>query len=589
MKKLFALFLALLTLTCAGAYAAEKVDKASVTFPSSYYAMHADAYLPYEAAYSEGLAPVCIDGKIGFINTSGVLVIPAVWENAEPFLNGLSLVKGEYGYGFINTRGQTVIAPIWTEFEFPTGCQGDPTGYFYNGITWVRDHDGFWGLINNRGKVLLSPQLPTRGDRSLEWTSPTFGAGDKGVTIAFDYDSYTFHAINGKGAACGLYSRLIALDCFNVETYAAGYSRHNVFAVGDDLFLADGTPVTPAQVEEDPGLILPVRAGSPDTSSPIGQWQDPLPVLPGGKVFAAVKEGLPGRTLIDASGTPLCADTFDPIEGFHLIDNEYLLAFSLQGGSYRVEADGTVSQADHFSIPIMGGLLTYDHEKGLCKDGKPIPGQDRNVSYVGYVNNRLLLLYSEEKEAYGLVSSRGEMISNPHWDMVSAFDESTVLVLKDGLYGLLDTFGKTVLQPDYDEVVAVSQGIALARKDGLYTFHDVTTGKLLGGRGWSYAEPFSSNRAYVWWEDDGAQQEGFINTNGQVVFTLPDDIYSVRDYVYRDDMLLCENGGIFFLDRGGKLAVKGPWDDATHFSGDRAIAWKDGEWFIINRQGAVVY
>ena len=44
------------------------------------------------SGYSEGLAVVCIDGKYGYVDATGQLVIPAKYEVASPFSEGLAAV-----------------------------------------------------------------------------------------------------------------------------------------------------------------------------------------------------------------------------------------------------------------------------------------------------------------------------------------------------------------------------------------------------------------------------------------------------------------------------------------------------------------
>lgn len=590
MKRIVTFFLVVSMLFGSNALAVEKVDKNIVSFPETYYAMYADAEVLCATPFSEGLAAVSIEGKIGFINRAGILVIPAVWEKAEPFHNGLSLVKGERGYGFINKKGEVVIAPIWCGFERPSGTQGEPEDYFYNGITWVQDWRGMWGLINSKGKMLLSPQL-IRGERSYEWTSPTFGENANSVTTAFDYDTWTFHYINSKGEAAGMYSQLIALGYLNIEEYANGYSKHNVFEKDGELFLADGTYVTQQQVDTDKKLYVDETVAVPDTSVAIGEWSDPIPALPGGNVFLGWKKDIGGRCLIDANGNLLCQDVFDAPGGVHIIDGNHLLAVSQQGNCYRVEANGKIKALKSITIPIMGGLLEHDHVQGLRKDNKPVLGLSEPANYAGYLNNRLLLLADYDNGTYGLVNTQGEVISRPYWDSIEKYEGNTVLVSKNDLYGLLDSRGHTILETKYDKVIGVGQDYALAYKDGMFSFHSVKDGSVLGERRWDYAEPFKSNRAYVGWTANGELQHGFISTQGKIVVTLPQD-FSVGDkgYFYSDEMLMCIQDGLYgFLDRGGKMAVKAQWDAATDFDEERAIVWKDAQWYIIDRLGNVIY
>ena len=66
--------------------------------------------LIYESAYhfAEGLAPIMKDGKWGFINTRGEVVIPFRFEIASFFENGRAEVYLDGKAHKINTKGQCV-------------------------------------------------------------------------------------------------------------------------------------------------------------------------------------------------------------------------------------------------------------------------------------------------------------------------------------------------------------------------------------------------------------------------------------------------------------------------------------------------
>jgi len=55
--------------------------------------------------FSEGLAPVKINGKWGFIDSSGRLCIPAIYEKVEPFLGGIANVSLNKRKGYIDKKG----------------------------------------------------------------------------------------------------------------------------------------------------------------------------------------------------------------------------------------------------------------------------------------------------------------------------------------------------------------------------------------------------------------------------------------------------------------------------------------------------
>ena len=96
----------------------------------------------------EGLAPVKKDGKWGYIDPTGKMVIePRFEENARCFKEGLArvLVKGKWG--FIDKTGKWVVEPQYDD-ETP----------FEDGVAWVNS-EGKWGLIDKTGKVIVEPEF----------------------------------------------------------------------------------------------------------------------------------------------------------------------------------------------------------------------------------------------------------------------------------------------------------------------------------------------------------------------------------------------------------------------------------------------
>lgn len=70
--------------------------------------------------FSEGLAAVELNGKVGFIDRSNRFIIPPVFESSEDldgFHYGLAAVKKDGKYGFINKKGEFVIAPSFDGAE----------------------------------------------------------------------------------------------------------------------------------------------------------------------------------------------------------------------------------------------------------------------------------------------------------------------------------------------------------------------------------------------------------------------------------------------------------------------------------------
>ncbi|MDO4531642.1 MAG: WG repeat-containing protein [Bacillota bacterium] len=113
----------------------------------------------YESAgnFSEGLAAVSLEydyteksdgydlhAAYGYIDRTSKMVIEAKYKDAGDFFEGVARVRTENGVGYIDKEGKEVIP-----------CQYKWGGYFKNGVTFVTEEDGWktW-LIDKTGKKL---------------------------------------------------------------------------------------------------------------------------------------------------------------------------------------------------------------------------------------------------------------------------------------------------------------------------------------------------------------------------------------------------------------------------------------------------
>lgn len=62
--------------------------------------------------FSEGLAVVEVDGKRGFIDTTGKMAIPAGFDVAGSFSQGLASVKIDGKWGFIDKAGNLLFLAV---------------------------------------------------------------------------------------------------------------------------------------------------------------------------------------------------------------------------------------------------------------------------------------------------------------------------------------------------------------------------------------------------------------------------------------------------------------------------------------------
>jgi hypothetical protein len=104
-------------------------------------------------AFSQGLAPVLMpqrDGitRWGYIDTRGAVVIGARFREAQPFSEGLALVRDDAGlYGFIHPDGTWAMPPSFFEEAFSLS----------EGRALVK-LNGSYGYVDRKGAIVVSPK-----------------------------------------------------------------------------------------------------------------------------------------------------------------------------------------------------------------------------------------------------------------------------------------------------------------------------------------------------------------------------------------------------------------------------------------------
>ena len=93
--------------------------------------------------YHEGRAVVKKNDKYGYIDESGKLVIPLLYEDAIEFEEGLAGIMLGKKYGFIDRAGKVIIPVVYEKTGF----------WFHEGLVGMQ-LNGKWGFINKENKVI---------------------------------------------------------------------------------------------------------------------------------------------------------------------------------------------------------------------------------------------------------------------------------------------------------------------------------------------------------------------------------------------------------------------------------------------------
>lgn len=204
---------------------AEKIDGSDFAVRWLKKGYHQPNYGMY---FSDGLIPICKGDKWGYMDKSGRIVIPLMYDEAHEFSEGIAAVKLDQKYGGINWWNEVVIPMEYDymgEFsqgramvvrkEVSKGDSGDPFGFSHTAkqypyptvkekygfidrsgnkvIPIVYDRagkfsygrvplrrDGIWSVANLQGEILYSTVFDYIGDFSSEGiavVSNEFGQG----------------------------------------------------------------------------------------------------------------------------------------------------------------------------------------------------------------------------------------------------------------------------------------------------------------------------------------------------------------------------------------------------------------------------
>lgn len=117
------------------------------------YVFKFDTLIGY--AYGEGLAPVNnYHYKMGYIDTTGRVVIPLLYDEVKPFSEGKAFFHNEGYGGYLDKKGNVIVKPRWDD--------GKPfsEGYAFVGGFFTQKLI-LWGLIDSTGKLVIKLKYET--------------------------------------------------------------------------------------------------------------------------------------------------------------------------------------------------------------------------------------------------------------------------------------------------------------------------------------------------------------------------------------------------------------------------------------------
>lgn len=157
---------------------------------------------------SSELFTVLVEGKVGFIDRSGDMVIAPQFQGAGDFNENRAFVAvfgDKYKLGYIDKRGNFIVTPQFDAArDFSEGLAAVGVGFF--GIHGDGDHE--WGYVDKNGKLVIDTQFREAKNFSGGLAAVMNSAGKWGyidttgkLTIPFKFDdAFSF----SEGLACVL-------------------------------------------------------------------------------------------------------------------------------------------------------------------------------------------------------------------------------------------------------------------------------------------------------------------------------------------------------------------------------------------------
>ena len=158
------------------------------------------------------LFPVAVNGRYGFIDASGAMVIEPRFKDTYGFSDGLAAVQVGYRWGFIDPKGRMVVRPRYAAVSgFSGGLAAvsrnyrkfgyidkigtmvikprfDEAGNFSEGLAWVSRDGDEYGFIDASGAMVVEPRYDSAWDFS------------EGLAGVMTYDGLVFVDASGTVA-----------------------------------------------------------------------------------------------------------------------------------------------------------------------------------------------------------------------------------------------------------------------------------------------------------------------------------------------------------------------------------------------------
>lgn len=502
------------------------------------------------AQFTKGnLAPFMIKGKdpfsakenhVGFIDTTGRIIIPPVYNNCSYFEGDHAMVTlaGTSYYdnklGTINREGKVVI-PL--EYNKLSRC--------VNGL-FVASKDNKLGIIDINNNIIVP--FGKYSDHSIP--PPNYDKVDdvghsdfRWGLLNFDQEAVLFKDYIGVKSG----NKWAVIDSTGTEIIPAKFDGIGIFKQN---LAAVKIGAKYAVINNKGSLIVP-------------PLYDQIRIINQNRIYAhnETKVGV-----IDANNHVIIPIAFDRVtlfgDGYTAYTTQYDATLFDIKGKQIVSGKHSNSQ-----FPVW----LYDQGKAIVYslNSKKYNSYQKILEYHGHYTDRASRrLFYKRTEKWGVMDTLGTELTKPLFDSVdyetlSSVDEKELnlfAVTKDKKYGAIDKVGNILLEVIYDKLIPEASGF-FVKKDGKYGFYDV---KL-------------SNR----------QIKKIIPAKyDSLVLAKPYDLYnpSIESYFYRSKI----NNKWGLITYTGKEVFAPKYDTVKFVASALSVVQNNGKYGVVNAMGKQV-
>ena len=554
--------------------------------------------------FNEGMAPVCLDSKWGYVNEKGVLTIGLEYSQVGKFVGGLACVGKGGKYGYIDKSGREQI-PLQYSLAFD----------FNEGVAAAQKNNK-WGYIGTRGEVIIPFE-----HGFCEGFSDGLGLCKDGN----DQSVYTFYDISGKAVLSGVGK--------HVRKFSSGFTP--VIKYGYFVFInTKGAIAFPGELSR----YTDKNVHELQVNLPTVGFGDARPFCEG---YAAVMVYSRKWSFLNRGGSLSRAydDVGDFANGYAGVKNgkwgvvdaglkevipcKYESFVGYGDGLFCVKLDGKYGYVDKDNRTIIPFVF---ESAGAFSNGEAIVKS--SGAFLNYSGNRSDPASPRQRNDVFKIDKAGNCIKNcpevgksypkNYWEETKTFTQDLIAVRKIGKTTLTDKEGTVRMPLKYDEFYGYSDGFIIVKHKGKYG-SIVTSGIVVseikheysavgslscglasvnywGKSGfvnskfelviplqYDWVTPFENNFAKVYFRG----QLGLINRQNQAVIPFGSDYTEIKP-LKEGLIILHKNNFVGISDSSGKLILPVEYDEIKEFNEGRAVVRKNFKYGVIDKKGVFI-